>query len=177
MYCPNCGKENAASQSFCRSCGMGLLSSSQAVAEFLGTEPGHPHASKLELGGKLVGLTSIGLLMLMVVLLMLCLLGSKLFGLNMLGLVDVVGPVVASIAIPLLFVSAGMLIAPKVLKEILPGLRARREIPPVRDDAGRYAPGIAIPPSVTETTTARLETGIEIKLEAKDPRDTQPTPI
>src|SRR3984893_9126742 len=32
MYCPNCGKENSVEQRFCRSCGLSLLTISQALA-------------------------------------------------------------------------------------------------------------------------------------------------
>ena len=32
MYCPNCGKENQGSPRFCRSCGLGLQTISQALA-------------------------------------------------------------------------------------------------------------------------------------------------
>src|ERR1700730_17018642 len=32
MYCPNCGKENSVEQRFCRSCGLRLLTISQALA-------------------------------------------------------------------------------------------------------------------------------------------------
>ena len=35
MYCPNCGKENSVEQRFCRSCGMSLLTISQALAHEL----------------------------------------------------------------------------------------------------------------------------------------------
>ena len=35
MYCPNCGKENSVEQRFCRSCGISLLTISQALAHEL----------------------------------------------------------------------------------------------------------------------------------------------
>lgn len=35
MYCPNCGKQTASEQRFCRSCGLGLEKVSQAVGEQL----------------------------------------------------------------------------------------------------------------------------------------------
>ena len=37
MYCPNCGKENPEKPRFCRSCGLGLLTISQAVINELAT--------------------------------------------------------------------------------------------------------------------------------------------
>jgi len=38
MFCPNCGKENAADQSFCRACGLKLGEIAQVVAEVLPSE-------------------------------------------------------------------------------------------------------------------------------------------
>lgn len=38
MYCPNCGKENAADQSYCRACGLKLGEIAVVVAEMLPSE-------------------------------------------------------------------------------------------------------------------------------------------
>jgi hypothetical protein len=38
MYCPNCGKENAPDQSYCRACGLKLDGVARAVAEILPSE-------------------------------------------------------------------------------------------------------------------------------------------
>ncbi|MEQ1764604.1 MAG: zinc-ribbon domain-containing protein [Pyrinomonadaceae bacterium] len=38
MFCPNCGKENAADQSYCRACGLKLGGIAKVVAEILPSE-------------------------------------------------------------------------------------------------------------------------------------------
>ncbi|MEO5858326.1 MAG: zinc-ribbon domain-containing protein [Pyrinomonadaceae bacterium] len=38
MYCPNCGKENAGDQSYCRTCGLKLSAIAEVVADTLPSE-------------------------------------------------------------------------------------------------------------------------------------------
>jgi len=46
MYCPNCSKENATEQRFCRFCGMALQTVSKELAEHLGTGKAHEQMTK-----------------------------------------------------------------------------------------------------------------------------------
>jgi hypothetical protein len=177
MYCPNCGKENSRGQKFCRSCGMSLQLSSQAVTEFLGVEPQRSLQSKLDGWAKLGGAIGIAMLLLVFVFMFVCILGKRIFGLDLFGVLNLVGPIVAPIALMLLFVSAGILIGPRAAKEILSGFRATNR-PGLPRDGAANGPA-TFPPaprsSITEGTTRRLGGSPESDRLGERSEDTQPT--
>jgi hypothetical protein len=177
MYCPNCAKENSRGQKFCRSCGMSLQLTSQVVTEFLGFEPPRGLQSKLEGWAKLGGAIGIATLLLVFVFMFVCILGKKIFGLDLFGVLNLMGPIVAPIALLLLFVSAGILIGPTAAKQILSGFRAtnRRGLP--RDGAANAPAAFTPAPrsSITEGTTRRLDHSLESDRQGGRPEDTQPT--
>jgi hypothetical protein len=70
MYCPNCGKTNSVEQKFCRSCGLGLESVVQSLAEQLPSTNTDKNLSerqrKVELWAMILGASMISLLVLAV---------------------------------------------------------------------------------------------------------------
>jgi len=165
MHCPNCGTPAPADQKFCRACGISL----QLVAQVLADELAAAQSNKslvevvktterqknFEHWGKIISLSGMAMLMLLVGSLFVFIGLNKVFGVSF-DLLNLIGPVMMAIAIPLLFVGVGVMVYPRLAKE-LSGLKspqplaeATTKLPPARHSESRH--------SVIEPTTELLET-------------------
>jgi len=168
MYCPACGTKSHETQKFCRSCGMVLEVISEAVEEHLASIGDQPLTGTASLKRRLVKKSErtgelfsvVGLLLLIVFLSVFFVsLGlSKVVGLS-LAVFDLVIPLVMSLALPLIFIGAGLKLYPMLSKQLS---GPRREHPSVSSQAETTHElindrAIGLMPSVTERTTRTLE--------------------
>jgi hypothetical protein len=166
MYCPKCGKENAADQRFCRSCGLRLERISQSVVEELVGSAGRqadvaPRESKRSLRGLLAGF----LLMMSGVIVVVV--GKDILPSRLMGSI---GALIAILGLAVMGLFA--------LMSLAPARRARHT--PASPDAGTLpepATLLDLGPrlSVTEHTTQHLENAPAHSGRPEGARVTQPT--
>src|SRR5215831_17588448 len=150
MYCPNCGKENSEQQKFCRSCGLGL----QTISEALGTErsgggqgaPVQP-ARRDYKGWQNPLIYALSMLVLGVIV---AFIGNRVFGDKTIA--DI-GTVTALIGVCLIGMKGIQLIVAQSKQLPGPGTSQKRE-PASNPQPGMIA---AEPPSITEHTTKHLD--------------------
>lgn len=167
MYCPACGTQSQETQKYCRSCGMVLGGISEAVVDHLASIADHSQtrtSSTRRLGrkserlGELMGMTGLLLLIVFLTVFFISLGLSKVFGFN-LRVFDLLGPLLMSVALPMIFIGAGLRIYPMLAKHLL---SSKRGLPIAFSQADttqelvNHLP-IASMPSVTEQTTRTLE--------------------
>lgn len=170
MYCPNCGNQAAAEQKFCRSCGIGLQTIGQAltnelVAAKLAPPPdesvtnAESREKRFERRGKMVGMLGLAMLMLMIGSLFVFIPLNKFFGVSFAAL-NFIAPLVMSIAIPLLFVGFGLIIYPRLVKELFPRSSPSAPALPPAETTTKLSPARQPEPltSIAESTTELLAT-------------------
>ncbi|MDT4966529.1 MAG: hypothetical protein QOJ64_1266 [Acidobacteriota bacterium] len=158
MYCPKCGKENDGEQRFCRACGLGLRSISDALASELSTpgttEMAIQSAPALQSNWRNPLLFGFFLLTLGLTIIIL---GKKVFGEQ---LVADIGTFLSVLGIGFLIYKGISLLRsqpattsrPDILLEARPSFlktKPTKELAPASPDAA--------PPSVTEHTTRHFE--------------------
>src|SRR5262245_10475798 len=160
MYCPACGTATAEEHRFCRACGMPLQVVTQAIDEHFGdgADAARSRPQRLERWGAIVAVSGFATLALLLASVFVCLVIAKIFGLRFEDFgFDFIGPILAPIALLMLFAGALML-GYRTIRRELSALWSP-QIPLAPRETGKL---LAEPPyestvSVTEHTTELLE--------------------
>ena len=153
MYCPNCGKENSAEQSFCRSCGLSLEKAVQSLTEQLpALELDKNLRERQERVDRLINIVAGGAASIVVF--------GVLWGI-IYGIIIVKGEVIAGLFFLAVIVGVILFALLSLYRESLSKAAGKRHLlppPPMQvSDTAKLPPSQMEPvPSVTERTTELL---------------------